>query len=234
MTFSIKVLLLLLHFTQGLVGIVLEGSDTSYAQYYQWHGGPNSTIELEFQTTQSDALILYTDNVAKGEYLQLTLVNGALRLRFNWGGGRSGMLTVGQNLNSVDTWHSVVILRIGPETSLIVDRLYRASTGSNVKTSHVLKTEKALSDMLDASIFGNASSNSYVFVGGLPSFFGMSGTGPNAKRVALPLVLLEPRLKGKVRGLKYRDIVHRTETPQKMMAYKVCILMFVFVYMIIK
>ena len=68
--------------------VVLEGSQTSYAQYRQWHGGgANCSLELEFRTSQPDGLLLYTDNRDLREYMQLKLVNGGVNLRFNWGDG---------------------------------------------------------------------------------------------------------------------------------------------------
>ena len=68
--------------------VVLEGSQTSYAQYRQWHGGGvNCSLELEFRTSQPDGLLLYTDNRDLREYMQLKLVNGGVNLRFNWGDG---------------------------------------------------------------------------------------------------------------------------------------------------
>ena len=51
--------------------------------------------------------------------------------------------------------------------------------------------------------FGNASSNSYVFVGGLPSWYDGDVAGLN--NVVLPTVLLEPRFRGAIRNLAYRD-----------------------------
>ena len=68
--------------------VVLEGTQTSYAQYRQWHGGgANCSLELEFRTSRPDGLLLYTDNRDLHEYMQLKLVNGGVNLRFNWGDG---------------------------------------------------------------------------------------------------------------------------------------------------
>ena len=68
--------------------VVLEGTQTSYAQYRQWHGGgANCSLELEFRTSQPNGLLLYTDNRDLREYMQLKLVNGGVNLRFNWGDG---------------------------------------------------------------------------------------------------------------------------------------------------
>ena len=88
--------------------VVLEGSQTSYAQYRQWHGGgANCSLELEFRTSQPDGLLLYTDNRDLREYMQLKLVNGGVNLRFNWGDGAhvlSGNGTI-LKLNSIDLIH---------------------------------------------------------------------------------------------------------------------------------
>ena len=51
--------------------------------------------------------------------------------------------------------------------------------------------------------FGNDSSNSYVFVGGLPSWYG--GDIAGLENVVLPTVLLEPRFRGAIRNLAYID-----------------------------
>ena len=60
---------------------VLEGSQTSYAQFRQWHGGHNDTLAFEFSTQQKDALLLYTDNHQENEYVQIKLVDGNVMLR---------------------------------------------------------------------------------------------------------------------------------------------------------
>lgn len=62
-------------------GLVLEGSQTSYAQFRQWHGGHNDTLAFEFSTQQKDALLLYTDNHQENEYVQIKLVDGNVMLR---------------------------------------------------------------------------------------------------------------------------------------------------------
>lgn len=51
--------------------------------------------------------------------------------------------------------------------------------------------------------FGNTSSNSYVYVGGLPSWYG--GDVAGLEDVVLPTVLLEPRFRGAIRNLAYKD-----------------------------
>lgn len=62
-------------------GFVLEGSQTSYAQFRQWYGGANDTLAFEFSTNQKDALLLYSDNKVEKEYIQIKLVNHHVMLR---------------------------------------------------------------------------------------------------------------------------------------------------------
>ena len=81
---------------------VLEGSQTSYAQFRQWHGGQNDSLAFEFGLTGSgtsiseaesekgaeesdgagaEALLLYSDNNQEKEYLQIKLVKRHVMLR---------------------------------------------------------------------------------------------------------------------------------------------------------
>lgn len=75
--------LVLVFFIIHVVGssFVLEGSQTSYAQFRQWDGGLNSSIEFEFKTSQNNGLLLYTDNPVEKEYLMIKIVDGSVRLR---------------------------------------------------------------------------------------------------------------------------------------------------------
>ena len=73
---------------------------------------------------------------------------------------------------------------------------------------------------------GNFSS--YVYVGGLPTWYygmqaggGAAGDSRSRPLLALPTALLEPRFRGAVRDLRYKDVVSRQVTVQDMVAYKV-------------
>ena len=224
--------------------IVLEGSQTSYAQFRQWDGGPNSTLEFEFKTSQASGLLLYTDNPHENEYMLIKLVDGSVRLRFNWGDG-AHVLTAKPTLASalVDnkSWHKVSVIRSGEETVLIVGQLQREShrpvlltprvaddanvnvdvgedgdTAAAVTATRTLGRRKDNLSLRDAATFGNASTNSYVFIGGLPSWY-----GEKPESVVLPTILLEPRFRGSIRKLKYKDTKSEQPRLQDMMAYKV-------------
>lgn len=87
---------------------------------------------------------------------------------------------------------------------------------SAVTLSRTYGRRKDNLSLRDAMSFGNSSTNSYVFVGGLPSWY-----NEKIDSVVLATVLLEPRYRGTIRKLKYRDT--RSDQPkiQDMMAYKV-------------
>ena len=125
--------LLLLHsISHDLVtaaSIVLEGSPTSFAQFHPWEGGPNATLELEFKTEQREALLLYTDSPLTGDYLELTVIDGRVRARFNWGLGVH-VLHAGHGLHKSPVWHRVALVKGGAETSLVVDGVGRDTSAS--------------------------------------------------------------------------------------------------------
>ena len=67
--------------------MVLEGSKTSYAQFKKWDGGTDSSLSFEFRTESREGLLVYTDDPATCDNLELKLVDGRLRLRMNTGAG---------------------------------------------------------------------------------------------------------------------------------------------------
>ncbi len=229
-------LVALLTQTWCATGLVLEGSDTSYTQFHQWNGGANATISLEFATHQADALLLYADSRISGQYVQLSLAGGEARLRFNWGGGMTsrggGVLRVGRDLND-GAWHSVAIVNAWPgRTTLVVDR--------TLSDSVVAATGEDADGNRGGGLFmSDVSKNSYLYVGGLPAWYGRdggggsgggvggSGGGAGVGGLALPTALSEPRLRGAVRNVRYRDAAAMAasglggERIQEMMAYKV-------------
>jgi hypothetical protein len=88
-------------------GFVLDGSQNSYAQFRKWYTGLNGTLELEFKTETPNGLVLYTDDGGTYDFFELKLVEGALRLRYNLGGGAQ-IITVGRDLHD-GHWHKVQV-----------------------------------------------------------------------------------------------------------------------------
>nr|XP_034834263.1 neurexin-3-like [Maniola hyperantus] len=119
-----------------------------YSQFRKWNAGLNGTLELEFKTDQPNGLLLYTDD-GTYDFFELKLVNGALRLRYNLGGGAQ-IITVGSNLHD-GHWHKVQVARRDEQTSLSVDGITQNKTSRGKEFA-----------------FGKFNTNSDVFVGGIP------------------------------------------------------------------
>ncbi len=121
-------------------------------------------------------------------------------------------------------WHRVTLVKDGAETTLVVDRSTRTlrSNGNHAAADSEKARQNTNSKQYgprkdsDTLAFGDLHSNGYVFVGGLPSWY-----SEKMDSVVLPTTLLEPRLRGSVRNLIYRDMRSSSERNQDMMAYKV-------------
>ncbi|KAL1376942.1 hypothetical protein pipiens_016589 [Culex pipiens pipiens] len=133
-------------------GFVLDGSQNSFAQFRKWYTGLNGSLELEFKTEQPNGLVLYTDDGGTYDFFELKLVEGALRLRYNLGGGAQ-IITVGRDLHD-GHWHKVQVLRNDEHTTLTVDGVSQSRTSRGKEF-----------------LFGKFATNSDVFVGGMPNCF---------------------------------------------------------------
>ncbi|XP_014473358.1 PREDICTED: neurexin-1 isoform X1 [Dinoponera quadriceps] len=174
-------LLLLLERCQLARSFLLEGSATSYAQFRKWNAGLNGTLEFEFKTEQGNGLLLYTDDGGTYDFFEVKLVESALRLRYNLGGGAQ-IVTVGHDLGD-GHWHKVQISRCNENTTLTVDGVGAVSTSRGKEFE-----------------FGKLAGNSDVYVGGMPSWYNSKLT-----LLALPSVIFEPRFNGYIRNLVYAD-----------------------------
>lgn len=161
-------------------GFVLEGSPTSFAQFPRWVPGPNGSLEFEFLTREPSGLFLYTDDGGSYEFFEVKLIEGAVRLHYNLGGG-ARLLTVGRGLND-GTWHKVRVSRRHDRTQLTVDG------ATETRSAKALVHE-----------FGSPASNSFVYVGGLPELL----TRQVGAKLTLPVITLEPRFAGQFRNLVY-------------------------------
>ncbi|XP_059050815.1 neurexin-1-like [Achroia grisella] len=171
--------LLSLSFNRNLA-FVLD-KQNPYSQFRKWNAGLNGTLELEFKTDQPNGLLLYTDDGGTYDFFELKLVNGALRLRYNLGGGAQ-IITVGNNLND-GHWHKIQVARRDEHTSLTVDEATQSKTSRGKEFA-----------------FGKFNTNSDVFVGGIPPSYNVKLT-----TLALPSVIFEPKFRGSVRNLVYSD-----------------------------
>ena len=117
-------LTLLPHHTRAFV---LEGSKTSYAQFPPWDDRGRSSLSVEFRTDLPSGLLLYSDSeqsINTCHFLHLTLTLGSVQLRFNSGQGAQVLRVSSSRPGpgfSDGQWHTVRILREGPNTTLTVD-----------------------------------------------------------------------------------------------------------------
>ena len=177
----------------------LEGSSTSYAQFAKWYIDVNSSLEFEFRTRDKDGLLVYMDDGGYYDFLELKLVSGSVRLRFNFGDGAE-TVSLGRDLHN-GQWHRVGVSVAGPRVTLAVDNLRKS------ETIHTKGKDLTL---------GNNTINSYVYVGGLPPWY-----SSKLKNLALPSVVFEPRFRGEVRNVIYSDRDDGAVRHQRMMAYTV-------------
>ncbi|XP_051160690.1 neurexin-1 [Leptopilina boulardi] len=166
---------------QVVLTFVLEGSATSYAQFRKWNAALNGTLEFEFKTEQGNGLLLYTDDGGTYDFFEIKLIESALRLRYNLGGGAQ-IVTVGRDLGD-GHWHKVQITRNNENTTLTVDGVAATSTSRGKEFE-----------------FGKFIGNSDVYIGGMPSWYNTKLT-----LLALPSVIFEPRFNGIIRNLVYAD-----------------------------
>ena len=226
-------LLLLLYQEVAVVrGFVLEGSQTSYAQFRKWYSSPNASLEFEFLTSQPNGLLLYTDDGGYYDFLEVKLVDGSLRIRLNLGNGAQ-IADVGHgDLNNGYTWHHVKIQRNFTKTVVSLDnkkrvvlpdasklRLLSSNMNSrNNNAGHVKAPHQQLQQASSSHVEfgGNFSANSFVYVGGLPSFY-----STKLSSLALPSAVFEPRFRGSIRNIVYADDETGRPRRQEVMAYKV-------------
>ena len=59
-------------------GLALKflGDTETFARYPKWNACQNASISFEFRTRQPSALLLYTDDNGRYDYLQLALTKG--------------------------------------------------------------------------------------------------------------------------------------------------------------
>lgn len=164
----------------GGLGFVLEGSTSSYARYPCWEPGLNGSIVFEFKTDQSDGLLMYNDDGGQFDFFEIKLLSGSLRLRLNLGSG-AATVQVGSDLNDY-MWHKAELKRDAQKTHLIVDD----------------KLENTVTFHSRDLMFGNVSTNSDVFFGGIPKYYHQ-----RLSTLALPSVVFEPHYKGHIRNIVY-------------------------------
>ncbi|XP_076459006.1 uncharacterized protein LOC143292527 isoform X2 [Babylonia areolata] len=159
------------------------GQENTYALFPKWYACPNASISFEFKTRKPSALLLYTDDNGRYDYLQLALTKGAVRLWINLE-AENQFVDIKATTDPLNDgqWHRVEIRRNRMETILYVD---------GTQTS---KVALGSDDFSGRTI----SESNYVFFGGVPL-----GYGNRSRDHALPDTFFPEKFRGEVRNILY-------------------------------
>ena len=149
-------------------------------------------------------------------------------------GNGAQIADLGRDLNS-STWHKVKIQRNQTQTYIELDNKIKSVLPDSSKIRPVVfnnanyrtnsqghKLNKPHNSRMSSVEFGgNFSANSFVYVGGLPSFY-----STKLSSLALPSAVFEPRFRGSIRNIVYADDESGRPRRQEVMAYKVSSLLF--------
>lgn len=175
----------------------LEGSRTSYAAFPKWSTCHNSSIEFEFETRRSTALLLYMDDRASSSFLELKIVRGSARLRYKQK-AHDKVQSLGDDLHD-GKWHRVRVMSTQTSFGFSVDSI--AHTGGD-------------STLSDRVLLSTGSFSSVTYVGGLPESF-----KKNPWDLSLPSSAYEIHFHGSIRnfsmeqcgnGLERAEMVSRS------------------------
>lgn len=193
----------------------LVSSSSSYAQYLPWHPCLNGTLIFEFRTAEPNGLLMYAQSLPY-KYIQLSLVDGLLRLRMRIGekDNPRGIFLVYQTKKLSDNkWHEVQLLRMNERTVLVVDgeSLHHVHKEASLDgTDLYFGDSSAYYDMMlmlngngggggaSTGQGGATTSTSFAsifFIGGLPSTI-------QTFDLSLGTALFEPRFSGQFRNVR--------------------------------
>ncbi|KRY10993.1 Neurexin-1a [Trichinella patagoniensis] len=209
---SAFILLALFGFGAGLVSaITLEGSGSSYARFPRWHQAFENVLSVELRTKKPNALLIYIDDSGLGNFYEISIFEGKIRLQFRLGarqlknnatatqlalnGTTAKLLQIEEVQVDDGQWHRVVLYHFWETVKLQVDQ--------SVVFSKVL-------DQQDF-VFADYEQSSDVYVGGLP-------VAMQASSLSFPFAKALPRFEGSIRNLIYRTLPHGITAPSILQA----------------
>ena len=160
----------------------LDGSHLSYIKFPKWFPCQNGSISFEFETRRSTAMLLYMDDGGISDFLELKLVRGTARLRYNYG-NQAIIQTCGDDLND-GNWHKVRIQSSRKEMKVFIDDILQTA-------NYYLRNKK---QPLVEGLFTN-----FLYFGGLPKTWHHN----ISQEFSLPSVLFEPHFLGSFRNVNY-------------------------------
>ncbi|RUS79070.1 hypothetical protein EGW08_013175 [Elysia chlorotica] len=170
----------------------------------------NGSFSLEFKTYDKNGLLFY---IQKGSnlFLELKLSGEHLKLRADFGTGDVEMTSALVPLALVDgNWQSVEVIRKSDVVELKVNNAALATT--SISKSSLSSPPSSPNSLSSSSLDQQspAENESFAFIGGFPREYDSKKSGT----LAVPLVEFEPRFRGSVRNLFYRNCSGVTLRPE--------------------
>ncbi|XP_076443924.1 neurexin 1-like [Babylonia areolata] len=156
------------------------GTSSTYARYPKWHACQNASLSFEFKTRQPSAMLVYTDDNGRYDFLQVALTKGAVRLSITFVAEENRYVEIEATKEALNdnAWHRVEIRRNRMETVLFVD---------GTQTS---KVALGSDSDLGLDVFER---NNHVYFGGIPNNY--------AKE--LPEKFTNEKFRGELRNILY-------------------------------
>ncbi|XP_005938746.1 neurexin 3a isoform X3 [Haplochromis burtoni] len=106
-------------FLSTCLGLEFLGTPGQWARYLRWDASTRGDLSFQFKTEASDALLLYFDDGGYCDFLQLSVAEGLLRLRFSIDCAETTVVSDRRVDDS--SWHFATLSRYNLRTVLVLD-----------------------------------------------------------------------------------------------------------------
>ncbi|XP_029900623.1 neurexin 3a [Myripristis murdjan] len=100
-------------------GLEFTGIPGQWARYLRWDASTRGDLSFQFKTDASEALLLYFDDGGYCDFLQLSVVEGRLQLRFSIDCAETAVVS-DQRVDD-GSWHFATLSRSNLRTTLVLD-----------------------------------------------------------------------------------------------------------------
>ncbi|KAL3969256.1 metalloreductase STEAP4 [Sarotherodon galilaeus] len=106
-------------FLSTCLGLEFLGTPGQWARYLRWDASTRGDLSFQFKTEASDALLLYFDDGGYCDFLQLSVAEGLLQLRFSIDCAETTVVSDRRVDDS--SWHFATLSRYNLRTVLVLD-----------------------------------------------------------------------------------------------------------------
>ncbi|XP_036927577.1 neurexin 3a isoform X5 [Acanthopagrus latus] len=106
-------------FLSTCLGLEFLGTPGQWARYLRWDASTRGDLSFQFKTDSSEALLLYFDDGGYCDFLQLSVVEGRLQLRFSIDCAETTVVSDRRVDDS--SWHVATLSRYNLRTVLVLD-----------------------------------------------------------------------------------------------------------------